>query len=700
MSLTSQRYNLVEPMTMDYRCLGLEALMAPLVQQSSSPRAGMHASQLRQYMLLDGCEVPKVFTGWEAKIGKYQFEKVETKEDIEILKVIKRYVDNVGTNPIKSTPAILIIYRGLETGEVGYYELKTHTTGSDGFGYENVWQNQTLLSSGVVKKGIEFTKSPARKGYGYCPGINLKVVSLPITDATEDAIVISRSAAERMSSTRIQTIEFTIRPNQVPLNLYGEGDEHKFMPDIGEVVGENHILAGFRTPTPESFMTDINPTALREPQAELDTLYCAPAGSEIINIEMVVNPGVYENLRAIKYFYSQAEKYRLSDIEYYKRICEAYEEIRSKYPITPQFGTLITRAYSMLKLYGVGRHRSREKRPVPVIDEKEIELIHIRVTYKTKYQVAPGFKIAGRNGDKGVISAIWEDEDMPVDAFGNRADMITSPETFVNRLNPSQETEKYLSYCCTTIESRIREMLERNHYATAFEYLCDFYSDINPSTGHMIRTEYGNSEMKMKALLDSTAYDPEGIKLHIPPSLKTISMELIKFLEAKYNIPKSCVEFNLRATDGSLIRRVRTTTPAVIGAKYVYLLCKIPKVITVSMCYANQFKVPIHAGTHAKKQLPVRYTPFRLGVDETKHMIMCAHTEPVVRLLGMHSSSYPAAMHLAHRLLHDKNPAKIKKLDVDTETIVNDNSMIDVLRHTFSVVGVDIRNTKTGVAHE
>ena len=67
--------------------------------------------------------------------------------------------------------------------------------------------------------------------------------------------------------------------------------------------------------------------------------------------------------------------------------------------------------------------------------KETVEFIRIKLTWKVIRKAQKGSKIAGRSGNKGVISAVWPKEDMPVDEYGNVADMIGSPIAGFNRID-------------------------------------------------------------------------------------------------------------------------------------------------------------------------------------------------------------------------------------------------------------------------
>ena len=55
----------------------------------------------------------------------------------------------------------------------------------------------------------------------------------------EDSIIISKSAADKLKSPLIKPVEIMINENNIPLNLYGNDQVYKCIPDIGEEIKNN-----------------------------------------------------------------------------------------------------------------------------------------------------------------------------------------------------------------------------------------------------------------------------------------------------------------------------------------------------------------------------------------------------------------------------------------------------------------------------
>ena len=84
----------------------------------------------------------------------------------------------------------------------------------------------------------------------------------------------------------------------------------------------------------------------------------------------------------------------------------------------------------------------------------------VKVYVATKRRIQPGDKMAGRHGNKGVISTIVPVEDMPFDAEGEPVDVVLNPLGVPSRMNVGQVLETHLGWAAKGVGRRIGQMLE------------------------------------------------------------------------------------------------------------------------------------------------------------------------------------------------------------------------------------------------
>ena len=87
-----------------------------------------------------------------------------------------------------------------------------------------------------------------------------------------------------------------------------------------------------------------------------------------------------------------------------------------------------------------------------------MKLVKVFVAVKRKLQ--PGDKMAGRHGNKGVISKIVPVEDMPTLEDGTPVDLVLNPLGVPSRMNVGQILETHLGWACASLGSQVSEVLE------------------------------------------------------------------------------------------------------------------------------------------------------------------------------------------------------------------------------------------------
>ena len=105
---------------------------------------------------------------------------------------------------------------------------------------------------------------------------------------------------------------------------------------------------------------------------------------------------------------------------------------------------------------------------------------------------------------KGVVSEIRPDECMPVDDNGIRADIIMTPPSMVNRMNPAQAMEQFWNRAAFQVMRNVRTNIlgidrdaqmedwtqdpgVRKNFKQIFEYIIDFFNDFRPAYAKFMR---------------------------------------------------------------------------------------------------------------------------------------------------------------------------------------------------------------------
>ena len=99
----------------------------------------------------------------------------------------------------------------------------------------------------------------------------------------------------------------------------------------------------------------------------------------------------------------------------------------------------------------------------------------VKVYLAIKRRIQPGDKLAGRHGNKGVISVIMPEEDMPHDENGVPVDIVLNPLGVPSRMNVGQVLETHLGWAAKELGNKINAMLEEGRKASDMR---DFLSKI------------------------------------------------------------------------------------------------------------------------------------------------------------------------------------------------------------------------------
>jgi DNA-directed RNA polymerase subunit beta len=103
----------------------------------------------------------------------------------------------------------------------------------------------------------------------------------------------------------------------------------------------------------------------------------------------------------------------------------------------------------------------------------------VKVYLAIKRRIQPGDKMAGRHGNKGVISVIMPVEDMPFDENGEPVDIVLNPLGVPSRMNVGQVLETHLGWAAHGIGQRINGMLEaQQKTAEIRKFLDEVYNQV------------------------------------------------------------------------------------------------------------------------------------------------------------------------------------------------------------------------------
>ncbi len=371
-------------------------------------------------------------------------------------------------------------------------------------------------------------------------GQNLLVAFMPWNGYNfEDSILISERVVEEDRFTTIHIEELTSVARDTKLGSeevtgdipnVGEGALSKLDESgivyIGAEVKPGDILVGKVTPKGETQLTPeekLLRAIFGEKASDVkDTSLRVPSGMDgtVIDVQVFTRDGVEKDARALQIQEEQVAAVR-KDLNDQKRIMEddIYERVGKLLqgkvaeggPKTLAAGSKVTKDYLAeigrdkwfeIRLRNEDANTDLEKVAEQLkvlrkdfeqrLEDKRRKLISgddlapgvlkmVKVYLAVKRRVQPGDKMAGRHGNKGVISMIQPVEDMPYTADGTSIDIVLNPLGVPSRMNIGQVLETHLGWAAKGLGIKIGKMLDaQQKVADIRAYLDKIYN----SSGH------------------------------------------------------------------------------------------------------------------------------------------------------------------------------------------------------------------------
>ena len=148
----------------------------------------------------------------------------------------------------------------------------------------------------------------------------------------------------------------------------------------------------------------------------------------------------------------------------------------------------------------------------------------VKVYLAVKRKIQPGDKLAGRHGNKGVISVIMPVEDMPFDENGEPVDVVLNPLGVPSRMNVGQLLEVHLGWASKELGKKIGELVEKSKNLSEVK---PFVEKIYSSTGKKEELEK-LSDKEFKELCENLK---SGVPMATPVFDGASEEEIKKMLE-------------------------------------------------------------------------------------------------------------------------------------------------------------------------
>ena len=549
----------------------------------SSPRSQMFSSHIGQRLVINGSTEKFIQSGMEQEFGKYTFS-VKMPADGNIIKIVEKYPSGDDVSSIKQNPLTTIIFENLKTNEIDILDIPYYCSYHQyfGFKYESQSGLNKLKPKAFIPEGTMFADTPAKTpegGYKYGIELNLCLASIP--GVAEDGIIVSRDVLDRLSFNTFESRIAEWGSKRFPLNLYGNKDNYKPFPEIGDRVRDDGLLVMFRDYDRATAAADFSIYDIMEPDYIYDKGIYVIGGGTIVDIRVLCNEGVTNS--SFEGMDTQINKYVNATRKYHQTILFEYFRLRKErggsLRISPALHRLVTESIALLddsKVQRIG------------LKYKQVPLDTYRVEFIVEQTIKPniGFKLCGIYGNKGVICKIEEPENMPVAQNGVRADIIMDGNSVVNRMNPGVVMEQYLNTASYDINERLKKLANYNTkgkrpivqvtelfnnnidlFNSVYNKLMEYYSLVSIKMFNKL------SKLENEGKIEHLASCFEkGIYLYIPTDYEEEFHKVTKALE---NDPIFKPTYGPVTYIGNSGIKCTTKYPIRIGSAYMLLLEKI-----------------------------------------------------------------------------------------------------------------------------
>ncbi|HEX5360504.1 MAG TPA: DNA-directed RNA polymerase subunit beta [Fluviicoccus sp.] len=500
------------------------ASLIPFLEHDDANRALMGSNMQRQAVPTLRADKPLVGTGMERYVARDSGVCVTatrggTIDYVDAARIVIRVNDD------EMTPG--------EAG-VDIYNLTKYTRSN-----QNTCINQKpIVNRGdLVARGDILADGPSVDLGELALGQNMRVAFMPWNGYNfEDSILLSERVVQedRFTSIHIQELSCIARdtklgPEEITADIPNVGEAALSKLDesgiiyIGAEVNAGDILVGKVTPKGETQLSpeekllraifgekasDVKDSSLRVPSGTKGT---------VIDVQVFTRDGVEKDSRALAIEKEQLNAYR-KDLKEEFRIFE--EAARSRLlpllkgqtvnggagfkkgdvlteeglnaltfdkwfelrPTDEAIGEQLERVQTYLKEREeeIEARFEDKKRKITTGDDLTHGVLKVvKVYLAVKRRIQPGDKMAGRHGNKGVVSVIMPVEDMPYDENGDPVDIVLNPLGVPSRMNVGQILETHLGWAAKGLGKKIGKMLDEQRQAAELrEFLDQIYNKI------------------------------------------------------------------------------------------------------------------------------------------------------------------------------------------------------------------------------
>lgn len=642
--------------------------MQPFANANSGSRKIMFGTQLEQTRVLKNPEMPIVQTGYEIRFGDRSSSIIKAENELEVIDKISKFSDRPNHH-------YYLILRDLKTGEFDYIERKEYNHITESFGY--LYNNATLDSLDIgyeIPKGEILRKSNSFDDYmNRCDGVNLLVGYIGSDKTMEDAILISESAAQKLSSPLIKEVRVLINDNDILLNLLGDSNTFKSFADIGEEIRGGILCAIRREKIEDSLYMQ-----------SIDMLSTILMSDDKFTVEgTVVDISVHCNNPT-----SLQEKYSNCQIAHYydehrrfnREIIQTVETIKKNYGEHCPFS---------LKLQKMYYNAVEEEKGTQFVWDKPYSGTTIIFHVMEDNIPKKGDKITNRYGGKGVVSEVVPDHLMPQLDNGKHLEVCFNSSTCVNRLNQGQLKELSLTFMSSRIIQYLSENVITAHQA--IDMITRFLKHISNDEANAFNALMysGDTTPEDREWYIDQMIEDGYIAMSSRPISESLTLDNLNEIYKEFPFIKPyTVQTQMKDSNGNY-RPVNGRRPLVCGALYIYRLKQHAeeKFSVTSLSSTNIRNENTKNKANKNYKALHTNTPIRFGEMETEDF-MHMGAEYVISNLMIHSVS-PQARRLIESALTG-NPYNVDiVLNSDSK-----NRSVEILNAYLKTMGLRIKFEK------
>ena len=495
--------------------VSVAAALIPFLEHDDANRALMGSNMQRQAVPTLKTEKPLVGTGIEHLVAK----------DSGVTVVAKRggVVDYVDASRI----VVRVHDKEAETGSAGVdiYGLTKYTrTNQD----TCINQRPLVQKNDVIEKHDVLADGQSTDTGELALGQNLLVAFMPWNGYNfEDSILISERVVQddRFTSIHIEELTCVARdtklgPEEISADIPNVSESALSKLDecgivyIGAEVTSGDIMVGKVTPKGETQLTPeekLLRAIFGEKASDVkDTSLRVPTGMEgiVIDVQVFTREGVKKDVRVLEIEKNELTKVR-QDLNDEMRIKEGdifsriekllINRMAESGPNKLKKGSKITKTYlseiprekwfdihlkdatankqmevaaQQLKKIRLNFEEAYEAKHQKITQSDDLApgvLKIVKVYLAVKRRVQPGDKMAGRHGNKGVISIIVPIEDMPYVADGTPVDIVLNPLGVPSRMNVGQVLETHLGWASKELGRKVGQLIDAQQSARAIK---------------------------------------------------------------------------------------------------------------------------------------------------------------------------------------------------------------------------------------